>query len=188
MATMKSRFIDTPILYDGIQLRSNWIRDFTHIKGDVIASFIGPANVPIEKMVDLEDVARNAPIFSEDMLHFIVEHFDKDLERMVLRQRLLIAILHDLLHKNPSCRNVQRKGNDLYDDNAKLSVSVATSSPVSCLIHTGINISSANTPVLTKGLKDYDIDPLNFSKDVLKSYVKEMEGVNHAGTKVRPVA
>jgi len=188
MTNVKNLHLDTPILYDGIQLRSYWIRDLTHLSGDAIVSFRGPANVPIEKMVDLEDVARNAPIYSEDMLHFIVEHFDLDLEKMVLRQRLLVAIIQDLLKKWPQCANIRRRGNDLYDGDAKLSVSVATSSPVSCLIHTGINISSQNTPVLTKGLKDYDIDPLKLAKEVLQAYVKEMEGVTHARTKVRPVA
>lgn len=188
MTNVKSRYLDTPILYDGIQLRSNWIRDLTLIEGNTIVSFRGPAKVSIEKMVDLEDVARNAPIFSEDMLHFIIEHFDRDLEKMVLRQRLLIAILNETLKKYPQCANIRRQGNDLYDDDAKLSVSVATSSPVSCLIHTGINISSANTPVLTKGLKDYDIDPIKFALEIMQRYVQEMEGVAHAQTKVRPVA
>lgn len=187
MAKLTSRFIDTPILYDGIQLRSNWIRDLTHINGDAIVAFRGPSDVSVEHMVDLEDIAKNAPIYSEDMLHFIVEHFDLDLEKMILRQRLLIAILNETLKKFPQCANVQRQGNDLFDENAKLSVSVATSSPLSCLIHTGINISSANTPVLTKGLKDYDIDPIKLAIEVMERYVQEMEGIQHARTKVRPV-
>lgn len=173
--------------YRGTQLRSLWIEEVAQLKGDAIVAFIGGADVPVEHMVDLEDVARFAPIFSEEMLHFIVEHFDKDLEKMVLRQRLLIAIILEALKKFPQCSKIERSGNDLYDGKAKLSVSVATKSPVSCLIHTGINISSKNTPVLTKGLKDYDIDPKTLSQEIMKRYVKEMAEIEHAQTKVRSV-
>ena len=157
-------------------------------EGDAIVSFVGAADVPIEHMVDLEDVARNAPIFSEEMLHFICEIFDKDLEKMVLRQRLLIAILLEELQQFPPCANIVRKGNDLYDGKAKLSVSVATSSPISCLIHTGINILSHNTPVLTKGLREYSIDPKTLADKAMQRFAEELSGAAHACTKVRAVA
>lgn len=184
---MQKEWLNRPIDYTGTQLRSIWIQETSGLAGDAVVSFIGKADVPIEHMVDLEDVADDKPIYSEQMLHFIVEHFDRDLEKMVLRQRLLIAILKDTLGVFPQCGEVRRIGNDLYDGPAKLSVSVATSSPVSCLIHTGINISSKNTPVLTKGLEDYDIDPKTLALTVMQNYADEMAGVRHACAKVRPV-
>lgn len=189
---MHTKWIATPIHYNGLQLRSGWIQSTSGLTGDGIVAFCGGADVPIEHMVDLEDVARNAPIFSEAMLHFIVEIFDRDLEKMVLRQRLLIAILLEELKKFPACgragAQLERRGNDLYDGNAKLSVSVATTSPVSCLIHTGLNISSHNTPVKTKGLNDYDIDPKKLALAVMARFKEELNGVAHATIKVRPVA
>ncbi|MDO8527081.1 MAG: DUF366 family protein [Deltaproteobacteria bacterium] len=184
---MQTKWIDRPIDYTGCELKSRWIFDQCGLQNDAILCFVGGANVPIEHMVDLEDVAANKPIYSEKMLHFIVEHFDLDLERMVLRQRLFIAILKDELQKNPQCNAILRSGNDLYDGKAKLSVSVATSSPVSCLIHTGINISSKNTPVLTKGLHDYDIDPKTLALSLMEKYAAEITGTKHACTKVRSV-
>lgn len=185
---MQTEWLKNPIRYNGLQLRSGWIKEKTGRAGDCVVAFCGGADVPIEHMVDLEDVARNAPIFSEAMLHFIVEIFDRDLERMVLRQRLLIAILLEALKKFPACAQLTRHGNDLYDGKAKLSVSVATTSPVSTLIHMGINISSKNTPVKTKALNDYDIDPKKLALEVMQRFAEELKGIAHATTKVRPVA
>lgn len=185
---MNSIFLEKSVLYDGTQLRSGWAAQKAGIRGDVIVSFIGSADVSVENMVDLEDVARNAPIFSELMLHFIVEISGADLEKMVLRQRLLAAILKDELQKHPGTKNIRRSGNDLYDGKAKLSVSVATSSPKSCLIHTAINILHENTPVLTKGLSDYKIAPRTFAENVMGKFTEELKGVAHAQTKVRPVS
>lgn len=184
---MRSYWLNKPQTYDGTQLRSRWVQEMTNMEGDAIVAFQGGTNVPIENMVDLEDVARGAPIFSEEMLHFIVEIFDKDLEKMVLRQRLLVAIIKEELKKYPLSQNIRREGDDLYDRGAKLSVSIATHSPSSCLIHTGLNISNKNTPVLTKGLKDYDIDPKNLAQTVMKNFCLELEGIRHAKTKVRSV-
>lgn len=187
MLSLQYRWLNQTILYDGTQLCSGWIEKTAGLSGNAIIAFCGGADVPIENMVDLEDVARNAPIYSEAMLHFICEIFDQDLEKMVLRQRLLMAIIEAELKKFPQCRNVQREGDDLYDDNAKLSVSIATNSPLSCLIHTGLNISSHNTPVLTKGLNDYDIDPKALSLKIIERFANELNSIQHAQTKVRPV-
>lgn len=184
---MKLKWLDPIFLYDGTQLRSRWIEETAGLKGNVILGFCGKADVPIENMVDLEDVARNAPIYSEEMLHFIVEIFERDLEKMVLRQRLLMAVIEEELKKYPPCKNIRREGDDLYDGPSKLSVSIATSSPVSCLIHTGLNISSKNTPVLTKGLNDYDIDPKPLALTVMETFAREMKSIDHATTKVRVV-
>ena len=181
------KWLDPTLLYDGTQLRSGWIQASTGLKGNAIVAFQGGANVPIENMVDLEDVARNAPIFSEAMLHFIVEIFESDLEKMVLRQRLLVAIIEEALKKFPQCQNIVRSGDDLYDGDAKLSISIATSSPISCLIHTGVNISSRNTPVLTKGLDDYNLSPKSLAETILQNFTDEFADIQHATTKVRSV-
>lgn len=180
-------FLDKTILYDGTALRSEWIRRQTGVKGEAMVAFCGGADVPVENMVDLEDVAANAPIFSEAMLHFLIEIADRDLEKMVLRQRLLMAIIEEELRKHPACANITRRGDDLFDGDAKLSVSIATLSPVSALIHTGLNIDSRNTPVLTKGLADYDIAPKPLALAVMERFAEELTGIAHATTKVRPV-
>lgn len=180
---LKTSYLEKNILYTGQQLRSHWILEQTRQMGDSIVCFEGGADVTLEHMVDYEDVLEKAPIYSKQMLHFIVEHFDCDLERMVLRQRLLVALMRDLLNK-PEC---QRKGDDLYIDGNKLTVSIATSSPVSCLIHTGINIVSKGTPVPTIGLDDLNIHVHSYGERVLEAYQKEMTSVRRARCKVRAV-
>ncbi|MBI2339520.1 MAG: DUF366 family protein [Deltaproteobacteria bacterium] len=182
---MQSKFLDRPIPYDGSQLKSHWIFQTTGLRGEAIVSFIGPCRVDLDKMVDLEDVIQKKTIFSESMLHFLVEHFDADLEKTVLRQRLLVSQIQQEL---ADCQVAAvRKGNDLYLDHFKLNVSIATASPISTLIHTGINISSRNTPVPTKGLADFDLNPQAFARSVMNRYVEEMEGVKWARCKVRGV-
>jgi hypothetical protein len=104
-------------------------------------------------MVDLEDVKNNAPIFSEKMLHFIIEHFDLDLEKTIIRQRLFIAIIKDVVQQYTGAL-LWRDGDDLFYNDRKLTISIATLTPVSTMIHTGINILSDNVPVPAVGLAD----------------------------------
>lgn len=173
-----------PLSYEGPELRSHWIFNQFGVQGDAIAAFAGPCRVQIEDMVDLEDVHQDAPIYSEHMLHFLIEHFQTNLPAMILRQRLFAAQLRALLHQSGQPQ-VLRRGDDLMDQEAKLSVSIATVSPVSGLIHFGINISSENTPVLTRGLNDYGIDWQAFATQALQSYLAEEQGLYSALTKVR---
>lgn len=184
---MQHHFLKDQITYTGRELRSRWVQEFSGLTGDAIASFIGPADVPIENMVDLEDVANNAPIKSDLMLHFIVEHFDIPLERGVQLQRLLVAIIYEELVKRGVSRSLERRGDDLYDGDNKLSVSIAAPSPTSVCIHTALNISSENTPVPTIGLNDYNMEPVKLASDVMKRYCDEIDGMAHACTKVRAV-
>lgn len=187
MKPIFSTILKQNLKYDGTQLRSGWIESVTGCAGDAAVAFVGPADVPIENMVDLEDVAANAPIFSESMLHFLIEHRGSDLEKMVLRQRLLIALLKEELEKFPRVPKLLRDGDDLYDGSAKLTVSIATLSPVSSLIHTGINIVSRNTPVTTRGLADYGIKPETLAQSTLARFETELEEIVYATKKVRKV-
>ncbi len=182
---MKSHFSDKPLTYDGTQLRSHFAYNTFNILGDSIVSFIGPCDVKIDKLVDLEDVHNKQFIYSENMLHFIVEHFHRDLTLTIAWQRLLIDLIIQEMGEDSESLRLQRRGDDIYDDINKLSVSIATSSPVSCLIHTGINISSKNTPVQTKGLEDYNINPQALATGVINRYRAEIEDMKKARTKVR---
>jgi len=184
---MESSFLTETVKYDGTQLRSHWIYEQTGILGNAITAFIGGADVPLKNMVDLVDVKAKENIYSTSMLHFLVEHFSEDLSSMILRQRLLAAIATEELKRFDRCKEVQRKGDDIYDGDKKLSVSIATASPVSCLIHFGINIKSEKTPVPTKGLADYDIDPKQFADILMRRYVEELRSINTARCKVRSV-
>ncbi|HWJ02983.1 MAG TPA: DUF366 family protein [Verrucomicrobiae bacterium] len=173
--------------YDGTQLSSLFSYRNFKVQGDSIAVFRGPCNVALTEMVDLEDVLARDHIFSHDMLHFIVEHFDMDLEKTVVRQRLLVAIIKEELEKH-GVKDIHRDGDDLFRQANKLSVSIATLSPVSTLIHTGLNISSIDTPVPTVSLAELGItDFLQFGREVAAAYCAEISGIRAARCKVRGV-
>lgn len=181
---MHIHLLQEPLAYTGAELRSHWIYGRLGLQGDAAVAFAGPCEVHLSEMVDLADVHANAPIYSESMLSVIIEHFQADLRSMILRQRLLTAQVKDLLHAK-GVKSVTRSGDDLYDGDRKLSVSIATVSPVSGLIHFGINIRSDNTPVLTRGLADYDLDWRDFASELLKNYAAEEAGIGVALVKVR---
>ncbi len=82
------------------------------------------------------------------MLSFITEQFNVELVEGVFRQRLLMCCIKEALEKRGFV--VRRSGDDLFVNDRKLSVSIATKSMTSVLIHTGVNILSdgacLNTP------------------------------------------
>ena len=182
---VKTHYIPETIAYTGKQLSALWAYMNFNVQGDSIVAFCGPCEIPLDHMVDAADVKERSRIASRRMLHFIVEHFDLDLEKAVLRQRLLASIVRDVLVERRPKANIRREGDDLYEGQRKLSISIATLSPVSSLMHFGINIISAGAPVPAKGLADYRIDPRRFAEEVLRRYAKEMNSVRDATTKVR---
>lgn len=181
--------VQKPLSYDGRQLSSLFgFRNFG-VQGDSIICFRGGCLVDLTEMVDLADVRENAPIFSEDMLHFIIEHFDMNLEKTVTRQRLFMAIIKEILESKTGIA-FQRRGDDLYRDGRKLSVSIATVSPVSTMIHTGLNVSSLNTPIPTVGLADLGLpseEILALGERIARAYGEEIKGIALARCKVRGV-
>jgi len=186
---MQFKFIDKQIDYDGKQLRSHWIYEQLNILGNAIVCFIGKADVKIDNMVDLQDVKDDAFIYSEKMLHFIIEHFNFTLKETILSQRLFICIIQNTLNKILGGNCIERKGDDLFYNNKKLSVSIATISNVSGLIHVGINIESRNAPVNAAGLlSEININNINdLAMELLQSYTIEHEQIRHASYKVRSV-
>jgi hypothetical protein len=182
---MKYRLIKEERPYTGEQLRSNFAYTTFGIVGDSIVAFCGSCDVKLKEMVDIEDLRAGKAIFSEYMLHFIVEHYDTDIEAAILRQLVLTCIVRDAINDIKGKVLVRRIHTDLFEDDAKLSISVATVSPLSSLIHFGINITSTNTPVKTKGLKDYDIEPYEFANLIMDRYTKEIEKVQTTRCKVK---
>lgn len=186
---MLVQVFQAPLKYDGTQLSSLFAFRNFGLQGDSILCFRGGCQVALTEMVDLADVRANSPIFSEDMLHFIIEHFDHHLESTVIRQRLFIAIIKEIIEDRTGIKFF-RSGDDLYKDNLKLSVSIATASPVSTMIHTGLNVSSQNTPVPTIGLADLGLSTneiLPFGDLIAQKYAKEMASIRLARCKVRGV-
>lgn len=184
---MHTKLIDTEIKYIGSQLAPHWIYKNFKLQGDAIVAFIGECEVALTEMVDIEDVINNEPIYSKSMLSFITEQFNVNLVEGVFRQRLLICIIKELLEERGIF--VVRNGDDLMIDGKKLSVSIATKSTTSILIHTGLNILSEGAPVKASGLtSELGItDIKEFALEVMKRYSEELEDINLASTKVRGV-
>jgi hypothetical protein len=183
---VRTHFATDEILYRGPELSSHFAYKRFDIAGDSCVAFLGGCWVQPHDLVDLADRKANAIIFSKRMLHFILERFDLDLEKAVLRQRLFTAIVQQELQIR-GVREVIRRGDDLYVGDAKLSVSIATLSGVSSLVHFGINVISEGTPVKTLGLDDLKIDPRSFAIAVLEQVEEEEEGIVEARCKARAV-
>jgi len=183
-------YTDHPITYDGTQLAPHWLYRQFDLRGDAAVAFVGPCRVELREMVDIEDVKAQAPIYSPLMLHIIAEFFSQDLHLAVYRQRLLIVTASELL-QTMTPRVVIRRGDDLYlprgHNDCKLSVSIATTSPTSTLVHTGFNIETEGTPVETIGLKELDVEVDTFAEKLLQHYAEEVRDIWLARCKVRGV-
>jgi hypothetical protein len=184
---LKTYFIDKEIKYEGWQLCPHWIYKNFKIQGDATVAFIGECEVKLTEMVDIEDVINNEPIYSKSMLSFISEQFNVSLVEGVFRQRLLICKIKEALEKRGF--KITRDGDDLFFDGKKLTVSIATKSATSILIHTGINILSDGAPVKASGLTSElgitDVEKL--AKEIMTGYADEIEDIVMASTKVRGV-
>ncbi len=122
---MKTLLVQEKIAYTGEQLHALWAYQSFGLKGDAIVAFQGPCDVRPEFMVDLEDLRAGAEIKARLMLHFIVELFDANLREAVLQQRLLVAITGEIINRKPGGLVVERRGDDLFAEERKLSVSIA---------------------------------------------------------------
>lgn len=181
---MKFQFIDSIIKYDGYQLSSHFAYKNFKIPGNSIIAFAGPVDVKITEMADIEDVLNKEPISSDMMLSFIVETFDINLTGTVWMQRLLMAIMQDELNIRLGGVFIERKGDDLYYKDRKLSVSIATASPVSTLIHSALNIKPTGAPIPISCLDEMKIEYKDFAEVILVMFNQEFEDVEFARMKV----
>lgn len=182
---MQTKFIENKINYDGSQLRPLYAYVNHKLAGNSIVAFEGACNVSLEHMVDMEDLVVKAEIKSDHMLHFIVEFFPSNLMTAVSLQRLLVAIAQNILLR--SGHQLQRSGDDLYWNERKLSVSIASGSAVSSMIHFGLNVENKGTPVPTCCLKDFGLDAKAFALLVMSEFSSEYSSIVEATQKVKPL-
>ncbi len=182
---MKYEWINRHIHYDGSQLSSHWIRHNTGIQGDAIIAFMGSCDVEPARMVDVEDIEKGHIIRARKMLHFIVEIFRVSILEAVLAQRLLVAITAEILQS--FMPGLHRDGDDLFVNEGKLSVSIATVSPVSGLIHLGLNIDAKGAPVTAATLPARP-EPRQLADKIAQRFCREYVSAVEACTKVRWVS
>jgi hypothetical protein len=181
-----------PRAYTGVELRPHFLLTELDLKGSALGSFIGPCEVKTEHLVDWEDRLAQDKIVAGEMVHFIGEFFGAPLREGVLRQRLFMAtcgqILTELMPaEKRAVSRVSRDGDDLFWDGRKISVSIVTASPVSQLLHVGINVDPQGAPVPAVGLKEMGIEPREFATSALERFSEEWESIEWACAKVRPV-
>lgn len=183
---MQFHMIDSDLDYDGSQLSSQFAYRTLGIRGDSLVAFLGAMDIPPERIADLEDLRAGETIRGARLVHFIAEHFGIGLENGVLRQRILVRLAADLINQRTG-ETVSVSGDDLFVGDGKLSVSIAAPSPVSCLIHLGINITTDGVPVRAASLEQLGIEPDSLAADLGRAYVGEVESIRAATSKVRGV-
>lgn len=185
---MKTGWLAERIAYDGAQLRAHWILRRTGMVGDALVAFRGPCRVAAAEMADLADLLDGPGIAGDDMVHFLWESFSEgDLLRAILRQRLLAATAREVLEARRSVAGppLRRSGDDLYLGEGKLSISIATRSLVSTLIHFAVNVTSSGVPVRCAALADLGVEPEGFAHALLQRAAEEHASILVARAKVR---
>lgn len=179
--------------YTGDAIEPLWAYRQYGIQNDSIVVFRGPMQVELSDMKDLADIKEAKPIYANDAINFVIEHFDyPDIRITYLRQRLLVMIAKEVLEEY-SGKRLTRNGDDLYYNNGKLSVSIATSSITSGKIHLGINITNEGTPkdIKTAALSDLGLvndDQIEMIMEMIgKRYKTEVEKIEQDIRKTLPL-
>ena len=202
-----TRYIQEPMAYNGPELRPHFLLEKWKMRGSALAAFVGPCEVKTGDLVDWEDRLENDFIRAKQMVHFLGEFFGISLSEGVLYQRLFMASAGAEISRATG-KPVSRDGDDLFwfdgKDSRKLSVSIVTASPVSVLLHAGINLDATGAPVKAAGLFDLGMDDPASSDSTLSSssesepitalvlrilelFQAEVAGIEWACAKVRPV-
>ncbi|MFT4842680.1 MAG: hypothetical protein ACJA0V_002939 [Planctomycetota bacterium] len=182
---LQTHWCDQTVAYDGSQLRAHWLLDRFGLVGDAVVAFRGPCNVIREEVADLEDL--DGPgIAANDMVHFVWESFTTtDLLLAVHRQRLFAAQVREVVQQLAPSSELSRTGDDLYVGGGKLSISIATVSPVSALMHFAVNAQPGGAPVAIATLQELGVEPSAFARAVLERISDEQASIESARAKVR---
>ena len=131
------------------------------------------------------------------MVNFICEFFDQQPTNMriaYLRQRLLVMIFREILTEKGI--PTKRKGDDIFVDGRKLSISIASVSLSSAKIHFALNLEDKGTPddVETIGLYDIQVDNqqvfdednlLELINDTVNRFINELETIENDISKTK---
>lgn len=190
--SMQKLFINKNFEYDGSQLRPLYAYENYKVLGDSIVSWVGPCNITLEHMVDIEDKIESSKICGDKMLHFIIEIFGSDLTAAVSLQRLFASIVKDRIEVMTLRKiKLDRDGDDIYmtenKGQQKLSISIASKSAVSTMIHFAVNIVNDGTPVNTLCLNELGIEEYALAQEVMNYFIEEHRSIIVATKKVIPL-
>jgi hypothetical protein len=182
---LKTKYLsEASEIYDGSQLRPLWIYLEHGLIGSSGVAWVGPCRIHFDKMIDGEDKIAGAQICGGSMVHFIFELFDITLLSAVCFQRLMANWVQSVVQDfNPSIL-LRREGDDLYWGEKKFSISIATQSTRSCLVHFAVNVTNQGTPILTCALSDFQIEPALLISKVFERATLEWSSIWEATYKV----
>ena len=189
------KHVDEIFEYDGSQINSSWAFQEFGIYGSSIVTWIGPVNITPDNLKDFADVGLE--IKSNYMVNFICEFFDQQPTNMrvaYLRQRLLVMIFREILTEYGI--STKREGDDIFVENRKLSISIASVSLSSAKIHFALNLEDKGTPddVETIGLFDIKVNGeyvfnndnlLNLINETVSRFIDELETIENDISKTK---
>ena len=181
--------------YDGSQINPSWAFQEFGIYGSSIITWIGPVNITPDNLKDFADVGLE--IKSNYMVNFICEFFDQQPPNMrvaYLRQRLLVVIFREILTEYGV--KTTRSGDDIFVENRKLSISIASVSLSSAKIHFALNLEDKGTPddVDTIGLYDIKVNNqqvfnednlINLINETVTRFINELETIENDISKTK---
>jgi len=193
--TIIHKHIDEIFEYDGSQINPSWAFQEFGIYGSSIITWIGPVNITPDNLKDFADVGLE--IKSSYMVNFICEFFDQQPTNMriaYLRQRLLVMIFREILTEKGIA--TKREGDDIFVEDRKLSISIASVSLSSAKIHFALNLEDKGTPddVDTIGLYDIKVDGkqvfnqdnlLELINDTVSRFINELETIENDISKTK---
>lgn len=188
MENVKTLWLEKEFPYDGTQLRSLYNYLEHGLLGNSVLAWAGACDVSFEHMVDGEDLLARSEIRGSKMLHFIFEIFDQSLVTGVFLQRLMASLCMETIHDLSPNTRLRRDGDDIFSGQKKLSISIATRSPQSVLVHFAMNIRNEGTPVETCALSDFGVDTQKFAITMLAKIKHELQSIQVASYKVKPVS
>lgn len=177
---LETRLEERERAYTGAELRPHFLLTELGLRGHALGAFVGPCSVRTEQLVDWEDRLQGDRIEARRMVHFLGEFFGIGLREGVVLQRLFMAMVGASV-------GGARRGDDVFVGDRKLTVSIVTASPVSVLLHAGVNVDPSGAPVPAVGLSELRIEERAWARGLLDAFRDEWSGLDWACAKVRPV-
>lgn len=183
-----NKHIEKKFAYDGSQINPSWAFKTFGVKGSSIITWRGAMNITPNNMKDFADVGLE--IKGNEMVHFMSEFFDiqpANIRMAYMRQRLLVLIFKEELAK--MAVKSTRDGDDIFVDDAKLTVSIASVSISSMKIHFAFNIKDEGTPDVLETIGIFELknengelvfnedNLLTFVNNVVNSFIKELQTI-----------
>lgn len=201
---VSSKVIDNEeIVYKGHQLAPMFVYNKTQGTANIVF-FRGPMTLDTSDMVDAEDVVNNDNIRSRDAINILAELPFVELVGGVALQRMMIRKITDVLQGAIPNIYWRIEGDDIKfrtspipvgvkPEYKKLSVSIATKSPASVLIHIGLNITAGpDAPSFAGSLTDMsdaykqDAEIYNLMRNMADAITMELNDIYEASMKVLP--